>query len=60
MATPTPSPTWNRRNLTRHHQKRLRDDPGCFEDLLGITGRAMTEWQYEVRSIDAVSNAWGE
>lgn len=54
------APKWNPRNLTRHHRKRLREDPGCFEDLLGIvaTGRTMTESQYELRSLDAVAKAW--
>ena len=56
----TLAPVWNAKNLARHHQKRLREDAGCFEDLLGITGRTMTEQQYETRSLDAVSNAWGE
>ena len=51
---------WNARNLTRHYNERLRKNPGCFEDLLGITGRTMTESQYEIRSDDAVNNSWGE
>src|SRR5262249_10533751 len=41
-------------------RKRIGKDAGCFEDLLGIVGRAMTEAQYEQRSQDAFSNAWGE
>jgi hypothetical protein len=58
MATPTP--IWNPRNLARHHQTRLRKDPGCFESLLGIAGQTMTVEQYETRSLDTVTSAWGE
>lgn len=53
-------PKWNQRNLTRHYQKRLAKNPGCFEDLLGIVGRPMTESQYELRSDEAVDKSWGE
>jgi hypothetical protein len=53
-------PTWKARRLTEHHQKRLRKDPGCFEDLLGISGRQMTESEYDLRSEAAFDNAWGE
>jgi hypothetical protein len=52
--------TWNARNLARHHKERLRKDPGCFEDLMGIAGRTITESQYKTRSHDAIDNAWGE
>jgi hypothetical protein len=51
--------TWNPRNLTRHYRDRLRKDPGCFEDLLGLSS-VMTEPQYETRSHDAVENSWAE
>jgi hypothetical protein len=53
-------PRWNPRNLTRHYQKRLTTNPGCFEEVLGIVGTTMTESQYEQRADDAVNNAWGE
>jgi hypothetical protein len=53
-------PAWNANNLRRHHRERLRKDPGCFEDLLGITGRTMTQSEYELRSLDAVTNSWGK
>lgn len=53
-------PTWIPTNLTRHHQKRITKDAGCFEDLLGINGRTMTEREYEARSIQAYQNAWAE
>src|SRR5947207_13583833 len=54
------TPNWNSRNLARHHRKRLREDSGCFEDLLKIIGRVMTATEYETRSQDAVANAWAE
>jgi hypothetical protein len=56
----TPQPAWNANNLRRHHRERLRKDPGCFEDLLGITGRTMTQSEYELHSLDAVTSSWGK
>ncbi|HEV8058709.1 MAG TPA: hypothetical protein VGP68_02485, partial [Gemmataceae bacterium] len=53
-------PTWLPAQLTQHHQKRITRDQGCFEDLLGIVGRAMTEQEYVQRSQVAFQNAWGE
>ncbi len=53
-------PTWNSSSLTRHYRKRIGRDAGCFEDLLGITGRPMTKTQYEHRAEDAFLNAWAE
>jgi hypothetical protein len=53
-------PTWSPANLALHHQKRITKDKGCLEDLLGITGRAMTEQEYEQRSQKAFTSAWGE
>lgn len=53
------TPTWNSKNLTSHHHKRVTADPGCFEDLLGIAG-VMSEFQYDQRSEQAVVNAWAE
>jgi hypothetical protein len=53
-------PTWDPANLTTHHQKRITKDKGCFEDLLEIVGRDMTEQEYEQRSLAAYHNAWGE
>ena len=53
-------PTWDPAALTKHHQKRITRDQGCFEDLLGIVGRDMTEQEYEQRSQDAFQNSWGE
>jgi hypothetical protein len=53
-------PTWDLAQLTKHHQKRITRDKGCFEDLLGIVGRDMTEQEYEQRSHAAFQNAWGE
>jgi hypothetical protein len=53
-------PTWEARNLTKHYQERLRKDPGCFEDLLRIAGRQMTELEYDFRAEAAFDDAWGE
>ncbi len=53
-------PSWTPNNLSRHYRKRINHDAGCFEDLLGITGRSMTEPEYEQRSINAFNNAWAE
>jgi hypothetical protein len=60
MATTTPTPRWNHGRLARHYVKRITEDAGCFEDLLGITGRTMTENEYESKSLDVVDNAWAE
>lgn len=54
------SPSWAEGNLARHHARRVRENPGCFEDLLGITGRSMTVEEYRDRSGRAVAGAWCE
>jgi hypothetical protein len=56
----TPSPSWHPRNLASHYQKRLRENPGCFEDLMRINGRTMTEDEFRDRSVQAVASAWCE
>ena len=56
----TTTPIWNSGNLKRHHQKRVTKDAGCFEDLLRINGRTMTEREYEDRSDQTYHNAWAE
>jgi hypothetical protein len=53
-------PTWDPAQLTQHHQKRVTRDKGCFENLLGIVGRDMTEQEYAQRSQAAFQNSWGE
>lgn len=53
-------PTWHPKNQARHHRKRIVRDSGCFEDLLGITGRPVTASQYEARSLGAFANSWAE
>jgi hypothetical protein len=53
------APKWDPRNLTRHHRKRITEDAGCFEDLLRLSA-AMSPEQYELRSDDAVGNAWAK
>ncbi len=53
-------PTWAPGNLARHHAQRLRDNPGCFEDLLGINGRKMTTEEYRDQSIRTVTGSWCE
>ena len=56
----TAPPSWTEGNLARHHGKRVRENPGCFEDLLGITGRAVTVEEYRDRSVRAVTGSWCE
>ena len=56
----TASPSWTDGNLAHHHGKRLRENPGCFEDHLGITGRPVTVEEYRDRSVRAVTGAWCE
>jgi hypothetical protein len=53
-------PAWSDRNLVAHHAKRLREDTGCFEDLLGIAGREMTADEYRDRSEQRVARSWCE
>jgi hypothetical protein len=53
-------PNWDPNNRRSHFQRRLAADPGCFESILGIKGRTMTEAEYERTSQDAVTNAWAE
>jgi hypothetical protein len=60
LATATPTPKWDAARLRRHHRKRTTRDAGCFEDLLGVVGRPVSEAEYEQRSEDAVANAWAE
>jgi hypothetical protein len=52
-------PKWDRRNLVRHHRKRITEDAGCFEDLLNLSA-PMSPEQYELRSEEAVTNAWAK
>lgn len=56
----TALPSWTEGNLARHHAKRTRENPGCFEDLLGITGRTVTVEEYRDRSVLSVTGAWCE
>jgi hypothetical protein len=56
----TVPPSWSHRNLARHHAQRLRDNPGCFEDLLGINGRTMTAEEYRDQSLRTVAASWCE
>lgn len=53
-------PKWTSHNLTKHYLKRLKEDQGCFEDLLNINCRQMTESEYELRADDTVDKAWAE
>lgn len=54
---PLPTPDWDQGNLVRHHFKRITKDAGCFESLLGITGRSMTKTEYQARAAKAVQHA---
>lgn len=56
----TTPPSWSPRNLARHHAQRLRDNPGCFEDLLGINGRPITAEEYRDQSVRTVTDSWYE
>ena len=53
-------PAWNPANLRRHHRKRLRENPGCLEDVLGIIGGTITAAQYEAASHQVVRESWAE
>jgi hypothetical protein len=54
------APLWLNNNLAHHHAKRLRENPGCFEDLLGVSGRSITAAEFEHRSVQAVADSWLE
>jgi hypothetical protein len=56
----TSSIAWTDRNLASHHAKRLRENAGCFEDLLAITGRSITLEEYRDLSEVVVVNSWCE
>ena len=53
-------PIWAEKNLGDQHAKRLRENPGCFEDLLGIVGRLLTQGEYRDRSVHAFADSWCE
>jgi len=53
-------PSWTSRNLAQHHAKRFQQNPGCFEDLLGLIGRSMTVEEFGDRSVRTVSESWFE
>lgn len=53
-------PSWNHANLDRHHRKRTTTDAGCFESLMGISGRTVTLEEYAGRSIVAHRDSWAE
>jgi len=54
------APSWTGRNLADHHARRLQQDPGRFEDLLGLIGRSTTVEEYRDRSVRSVSDSWCE
>jgi hypothetical protein len=54
------APVWTEKNLADHHAKRLKENPGCFEDLFGIIGRLVTNGEYRERSVEAIANSWCE
>lgn len=53
-------PAWEENNLRRHHKERLEKDPGCLEDVLGITGHPITLEQYRAISHQVVRQCWAE
>jgi hypothetical protein len=54
------APKWKPHKLAQHHRKRTTKDAGCFEDLLRINPRTMSELKYKERSEQVVANAWGK
>jgi hypothetical protein len=54
-------PRWDWGNLEDHLTTRTRENKGCIEDLLGISGRDMTIYEYQGKSQSVVNNpafAW--
>jgi hypothetical protein len=54
------TPSWANKNLEQHYAKRIRETPGCFEELLGLSDRSMTVEEYRNRSARAFSGSWCE
>lgn len=54
--TATDTPRWQRPNLTKHHQKRLKDDDACWREILNLS-RPMLEIEYENESYAAYEQA---
>lgn len=61
MSKARPSPVWDPPNLTIHYRTRLREDPGCLEDLLTRPppSGTISEPAYAMLADDAVTNSWG-
>lgn len=54
-------PKWNPTNLTRHHAKHPGGkDKFCWQDLLGVNGRAVSEAEYEKESLAVCRHRWLE
>jgi hypothetical protein len=53
-------PSWTEKDLAHPHDKRVRENPDYFEDLLGSTGRTVTVEEYRDRSVRAVTDSWCE
>jgi len=51
-----PTPKWSARNLEEHHEKRLKNDGRCWQEILGISG-PMTRFEYENESYIAYEKA---
>ena len=59
---PNPLPEWDSVNLRDHHRKRLYENRGCIEKLLGTSAGTLTEEQYRDLSKNIVNHpfmAWG-
>ena len=54
-------PKWDPKNLSDHHKKHPADkDKKCWQDLLGVTDRVVSEAEYEHESLSVCSNRWLE
>ena len=57
----TAMPKWDPRNLSKHHAKHpAGKDEHCWQDLLGISGRPVSEVEYEQESLSVCRNRWLE
>lgn len=56
MITKHPTPTWKGSDLAKHRGKHR----ACFEDLLKVTGRQITEAEYAQRVQRAIERNWLE
>ena len=54
-------PKWDPKNLSRHHAKHPGGkDKHCWQDLLGVNGRSVSEREYEQESLSVCRDRWLE